>query len=144
LSGGFAPSPLTDIRDLFEEVGLAGFGSLVELGSGDGRVVLLASLFTQAFGLEKDRAKAAASRARALSLGLDRAGFLAVDYLTADLSSYELLFIHPDREIGSLVAHLKGTYQGRLLVYGPLSTGTGLKALAEFNLKLSQARLFEI
>jgi len=119
---------------------------MAHLGSGDGRAVLLASLYAPAVGLERDPALVAFSRAQALALGLDlgRARFLAADFLTVDLSPYELLFIRPDRAVGSLVDRLKEAYRGRLLVYGPHSAGTGLKALAEFSLGLGRAGLFEL
>ena len=107
-------------------------------------MVLLASLYTPALGLERDRAKVAVARAQALSLGLDQAFFWAGDYLTADLNPHRLLFIHPDRPIDSLVVRLNQVYQGRLLVYGPHSTGTGPEPKAEYNLALGQARLFEL
>jgi hypothetical protein len=52
--GLWACSLLEEILDLFEQLDLGRYRHLADLGSGDGRVVLVGSLFTRATGIEAD------------------------------------------------------------------------------------------
>lgn len=143
-TGLFIPSPLADIGQLFEEIGLGDYGSLADLGSGDGRVVHLASLFTPARGFESDPSLVAVARAQALDLGLRAASFRCGDFLETDLNPFEILYIYPDKPLTDLAAKLGRSYRGRLLAYGPLSSTCDLKVLAEFRLNPGRAVLFQV
>lgn len=143
-AGLFLPSPLTDIHLLFDQVGLDRFRRVADLGSGDGRVVLLASLYTRAVGLEADPALVASARAQGLSLGMEGAEFRVADFMKDDLSEFDLLFIYPDKPLTGLAERLRGSYRGGLLVYGPLAQGLDLEVEAEFRLELGGARLFRV
>ena len=143
-AGLFLPSPLTDIHLLFDRVDLGGYKRLADLGSGDGRVVLLASLYTRAVGLEADPALVASARAQGLSLGIRGAAFRVADFMKDDLSEFDLLFIYPDKPLTALSRRLRESYRGRLLVYGPLAQGVDLDLEASFRLELGGARLFRI
>jgi len=141
-AGLFVPSPLSDLRPLFDQIDLAAYKRMADLGSGDGRVVLLAALYTDAEGLEADPALVAASRGCALALGISRARFARIDFQTADLKKYDLLFIYPDKPLGPLTDRLTRDFAGDLLVYGPFPSAGDLKETARFDLKFNQARLF--
>lgn len=116
--GMWACSDPGELLDLFQQVDLGSFGHLADLGSGDGRAVLLASLFTRATGIEADPWLLATSRCLARELGLTRASFLEGDCRQADLTPYDLLFIYPDKPLAWLEALLPAQWPGRLLVYG--------------------------
>ncbi len=143
-AGLFVPASLSDLHLLFEAMELESYASIADLGSGDGRVVLLASLYTKAVGLEIDPALTAAARAEAMSLGFDRAEFRVVDFAQAGLGEFELLYIYPDKPIDELARRLAAEYSGRLLVYGPHFAAPGLEEIARYSLPVHQARLYRV
>jgi hypothetical protein len=118
-AGMWACSDAKEVYDLFVQMGLERFAHLCDLGSGDGRAVLLASLFTQATGIEADPELVRVSQGLARELGLKRARFLCGDCRQADLTPYDLLFLYPDKPLDWLEARLPPRWPGRLLVYGP-------------------------
>jgi len=136
------PSPLKDLIRLFGLIGLENYSRMADLGSGDGRVVLLASLYTSAEGLEADPRLVAIARAWSLFFGLKQASFKQTDFTAAELDGYDLLFIYPDKPLGSLVEKLARGFKGRLLVYGPFFSAGDLVEIARFDLEIHQARLF--
>lgn len=117
--GMWACSQAEEVYDLLVKLELDRWEHFADLGSGDGRVVLLASLFTRATGIEADPELCAASKKMAKKLGLDRAAFLCEDCRRTDLSPYDLLFIYPDKPLKWLEDRLPSDWPGRLLVYGP-------------------------
>lgn len=94
--GIFGTSSMDSCYQLFEEIGLEDYKRFIDLGCGDGRIVLIASLFTKATGIEHDKKlvkKAIEIRDR---LGLE-CELIAGDYMKQDLSKYDILFINPDK-----------------------------------------------
>lgn len=128
-AGMWACSDAQEVHDLFAQVDLAGYGHLCDLGSGDGRAVLLASLFTRATGIEADPGLVEASQGMAQGLGLSRARFICGDCRQADLTPFDLLFLYPDKPLDWLEALLPPDWPGRLLVYGPYFQPRGLSHL---------------
>lgn len=128
-AGMWACSRSQEVYDLLGQLDLSAHRHLADLGSGDGRVVLLASLFLPATGIEADPGLVRASRAMAERLGLARAGFLCADCRQVDLSPYDLLFIYPDKPLDWLVKLLPSPWRGRLMVYGPYFQPQGLTHL---------------
>lgn len=116
--GMWACSDAGELWELFERLDLGAYRHLADLGSGDGRAVLLASLLTRATGLEADPSLVATSRGLAQELGLERASFLLGDFRQQDLTDFDLLFIYPDKPLDWLSALLPPAWKGRLLVYG--------------------------
>lgn len=93
----------------------------LDIGSGDGRVVLLASLLcSKAEGVECDQELHDHAVAMQRKLGINNASFHLKDFYKHDLSAYDLLFINPDAPFhrgveDKLLAEMKGS----LLVHGP-------------------------
>ncbi len=127
--GLWTRSDLDEVLALFMQLDWARYGRMVDLGSGDGRVVCLASYFTRAVGMEADPWLVGQSRRLAAELGLDRAEFQQTDLRVADLSSYDLLYIFPDKPLHWLEQMPAESWQGELLVYGPGFQPKGLKHL---------------
>lgn len=117
-AGMWACSQAEEVFDLLGKLELSRYRHLVDLGSGDGRVVLLASLFMPATGIEADPELFTASAWLARRLRLTRANFICADCRQADLSPYDLLFIYPDKPLDWLVERLPADWEGSLLVYG--------------------------
>ena len=85
------------IFEFFQQINLKKYKSFIDLGSGDGKVVLIASLFgVKATGIEFDKDLIENSIKIRDELGLD-AEFLQEDFLKHDLSKYDIIFINPDK-----------------------------------------------
>ena len=94
--GIWGPSGSLNVYNLFVKVGLSKYKKFIDLGSGDGKVVLIASLFTQAEGIEFDKEFLEVGKKIKDKLKLD-AKFIRGDFLKHDLSSYDFIFINPDK-----------------------------------------------
>lgn len=99
--GIYGSSSLFDVFELFERMRLHERARLVDLGSGDGRVALLAALFTSSAGMEGDEElHALASKAKEDLLEhipeLARCDLSRTDYMGESLASFDTLFIYAD------------------------------------------------
>ncbi len=92
---------------------------MAELGSGDGKVALIGSLFTRVTGYETDESLYKKSLEIRDELELSNVVFLLEDYLLADLSPYDILYLYPDKPFSVLEETLRASWHGHLLVYGP-------------------------
>lgn len=117
-AGLWTRSNLDEVLDLFLQIDLGQYQRIVDLGSGDGRVVCLASFFTRAVGIEADPWLVEQSRRLAQDLRLERAVFQQGDARETDLSPYDLLYIFPDKPLDWLERMPPNCWQGKLLVYG--------------------------
>ena len=86
-----------DVYDFFVKTKLQNYKNFVDLGSGDGKVVLIASLFgVDATGIEFDMELVKDGINIKEELGL-KANFISGDFLQQDLSKYDFIFINPDK-----------------------------------------------
>ncbi len=95
-AGIFGAVNCREMYGFFRKAGLNHYKHFLDLGSGDGRVVLIASLFTDATGIEFDGGlhHTAEEAKRALK---GRCTFLKEDFLHHNISKYDFLFINPDK-----------------------------------------------
>ncbi|MCF7860655.1 hypothetical protein K9M79_00290 [Candidatus Woesearchaeota archaeon] len=112
-NGFWGFSPIPDIYDLFERINLKKSSNFIDLGSGDGRVAAIASLFTESTGIETDPDLCNKAREIIGRLSL-QVSILNQDYLEYDLSKYDFLFINPDQPFSNglekqLLRQMKGT-----------------------------------
>lgn len=128
-AGMWACSDPAEVHEVFTALDLAACRHLLDLGSGDGRVVLVASLFTRASGVEADPELTREAISLARGLGLTQAEFSCGDCRRTDLAPYDLLFIYPDKPLGWLEDLLPDGWTGRLLVYGPYFKPRALRHL---------------
>lgn len=116
-AGFWGTAASADVLELFEKIGLGKFKRFIDLGSGDGKVVLIASLFTNAAGIEFDKElhdKAVEIRDR---IGL-KAELVQGDFMEHGLSKYDAVFINPDKSFSrGLEQKLKKELKGILIVY---------------------------
>ena len=127
-TGFWGTSDLDAVFRLFEEIHLDQFKSFLDLGSGDGRIVLVASLFTKADGIESDAELVDKGKEIRDELGLN-AEFLCQDFLQLDFSKYDFFFINPDHRFDpaledKLLVQAKG---GVLFVYNKVFAPEKLK-----------------
>jgi len=119
--GFWGVSHLDNLHELFQRLNLNDHKHLIDLGSGDGRVVLLASLFgIKATGVEFDDwlLNTSLDMKRKLNLPTSRnITFLKDDFMGMDLSSYDLIYISPDKPFHrGLERKLKKELTGKLVV----------------------------
>lgn len=113
--GYWAMSDPLQVFELFRRLDLQDFRGFVDLGSGDGVVVAVASLFTEAAGIESDEVlhrEAEEIRAR---LGMDFV-LKNMDFLEEDLSRYDFIFINPDNYFHRLEKRLVEDFRGRIVI----------------------------
>jgi hypothetical protein len=115
----WAVSDMEAVYGAFCHFRLDRYSHMADLGSGDGAVVLVASLFTRASGYELDEVLHGKSVEFRNQLNLTQAEFFQQDYLQADLSPYDLLYIYPDKPLYDLEEILRPSWHGHLLVNGP-------------------------
>lgn len=106
-----------NVYNLFKKIKLSKYKNFLDLGSGDGKVVLIASLFTKATGIEFDKELVDKSLEIRNKLKL-KADFIQDDFLKHDWSKYDIIFINPDKGFhkgteDKLLKELKG----KLFVY---------------------------
>ncbi|MBW3002970.1 class I SAM-dependent methyltransferase [Candidatus Woesearchaeota archaeon] len=115
--GMWGVSSADDVFEIFKKLNV--HGKFLDLGSGDGKVVLVASLFCDSVtGVECDDELIKLSKEFANQLGI-KAEFLLDDYMNIDLCGYDYIFINPDHELDDLSEKLKD-YKGMVVVYSNL------------------------
>jgi len=117
--GIYGTSGLDNIFRFFNEIELQSYRHFLDLGSGDGRVVLIASLFTRATGIEYDAELSRIAEGIRDRLGLD-CELIRGDYLEHGLSEYDVLFMNPDHCFGKLDVKLKREMRGVLFIYNEI------------------------
>ena len=106
-----------DVFEFFKKIKLQNFKSFIDLGSGDGKVALIASLFTNATGIEfdNDLHEKAVELNNKLNL---KANIVKGDFMKHDLSKYDFIFINPDKSFNKgLERKLMKEMNGVLFVY---------------------------
>ena len=118
-SGMWATSEVNEVYRAFCHFQLNRYTHLADLGSGDGRVTLVGSLFTKVTGYETDEVLYQKSLEIRDQLDIYNVIFLQQDYLLADLAPYDILYLYPDKPFYALEDRLHSSWQGHLLVNGP-------------------------
>ncbi len=113
--GIFGVSDLEILNKFFETIKLK--GNFLDLGSGDGRVVFLASLFCNATGIEFEKELVDLSEKYKKELNFN-CEFICDDFENLDFSKYDVLFSFSDNFFSEkFVEKLKKEFKGTLYVY---------------------------
>ena len=118
--GFWNASSSDEIYEAFKKVKLNKFKNFLDIGSGDGKVVLIAALFCKnAEGIEIDdllHSKAVEMQAK---LGFGNAVFHNKDFFEHDFSKYDALFLAPDTPLNrGLENKLLKEMKGKLIHFG--------------------------
>ena len=118
--GFWNASSADEVLDAFKKLNLSKFKNFLDVGSGDGKIVLIASLFCKkAEGVEIDDAlhhKALEIQSR---LKISNAVFHNKDFFEHDFSKYDILFSAPDAPMErGLENKLLDEMKGKLIHYG--------------------------
>ena len=92
----------------------------LDLGSGDGKIVAIASLFCdQVEGIEIDEQLIQKSNQVKQQLNIN-AKFAKENFFKINLKNYDVIFINPDQPILALMDKIKQEFKGILIVYNNL------------------------
>ena len=142
---GFWNASIADeVFEAFRKIKLDKFKNFLDIGSGDGKVVLIASLFCgNAEGVEIDDAlhhKALEIQSR---LGVSNAVFHNKDFFQHDFSKYDILFSAPDAPFErGLENKLLKEMKGKLIHYGHHFHPQNLKKENSFMINGNLASLY--
>lgn len=118
---GFWNAAVADeVYHAFKALRLEKFKNFLDIGSGDGKVVLIASLFClHAEGVEIDRLLHTKAVQMRMKLRIDNARFYNRDFFDHDFSRYDVLFLSPDAPLErGLEKKLLMEMRGKLIHYG--------------------------
>ncbi len=122
--GYWGVTPLPELYELFKRINLGQYKNFIDIGSGDGRVVLLASIFgIEAHGIEYDQwlSNTSIFIKRRLDLPHFRKTRLLHDnFMDHDLSRYNIIFTNPDKPFfrDEFESKLLKELNGQLIVHG--------------------------
>lgn len=136
--GYWGASVTDEVFELFQKINLGHYQTFLDLGSGDGKVVLLASLFgVKATGIETDPELFQTSLKIKTKLShvpkINKTTFLNQNYFNHDFSQYDVLYIFSDRPFyRGLEDKLGKELKGILIVYGSHFLPLRLKKINSF------------
>lgn len=151
--GYFAGSKIDDLYFVFDEIKLEKYKNFIDLGSGDGRAVLIASLYTNAEGIEIDKELAQTAEKMQKEIGkkypriIQNSAFVQGNYLiNADFSKYDIIFINPDNYFYELEKKLRKEMRqdALLVVYNPIFKPLNLKLKRKIGYGVSQALVYTV
>ena len=120
-SKGFWNAAISDeVYEAFKKLKLNKFKNFLDIGSGDGKVVLIAALFCQnAGGIEIDSFLHNKAIQMQSKFGIKNALFHKKDFFAHDFSKYDILFLAPDAPMErGLENKLLKEMNGKLIHYG--------------------------
>jgi SAM-dependent methyltransferase len=121
--GVWGVTHVTDLRDVFTRINLQDHKHFLDLGSGDGRAVLLASLFgVKATGIEYDSwlVNTSLDIKRKLKIPhFENVTLKQDDFMTLDFKNFDIVYISPDKPFfRGLGNKLQKELRGKLIVQG--------------------------
>lgn len=121
--GYWGVTHIDELHTVFKEIEVHKHKKLIDLGSGDGRVVLMAAAMgIKATGIEADDwlTNCALDMKRKIKHpSMENAEFFKEDFMKLDLSKYDLIYISPDKPFyRGLDQKLKKEVAGKVLVHG--------------------------
>lgn len=141
--GYWAASNPDQIFELFNKLKLGDYKHIADLGSGDGVVPAIASLFTQATGIEADHKLHSAAEELKTGMGL-KTTLLNADYLDHNLSQYDFIFISPDNHFHKLESKLLKEFNGTLVLTENLFTPLILVPKKNLSVQGANFNIFKI
>jgi len=118
--GFWGPSIPDEVYEAFRKIGLRKCRSFLDLGSGDGKITLIASLFSKySYGIEYDQELHKKASELQSKLGIKNVRFVNDDFMKYDLSKYDIIFCSPDKPMErGLGKKLEKELKGKLVLQG--------------------------
>jgi len=109
-----------EVYEAFKKLKLQKFRTLIDLGSGDGKVVLIASLFCKrAVGIEIDNELHQKALEIQRKISIPNAIFYNNDYFSNSISEFDVVFLNPDAPMHrGLEKKLLNELNGKLIHHG--------------------------
>lgn len=132
--GFWNASVADEVFEAFKRIRLGKFSNFLDVGSGDGKVVLIASLFCKnAAGVEIDELLHHKALEMQSKLKISNAAFHNKDFFEHNFSKYDILFSAPDAPFErGLETKLLGEMKGKLIHYGHHFHPANLKKESSF------------
>lgn len=133
---GFWSHAIADeVYEAFKKIDLHRKSSFIDLGSGDGKVVLIASLFCKrAVGIEIDNGLFKKSLEMQKKLSIPNAIFFNNDFYDHSISEFDYAFVYPDMPMHrGLEKKLLNELRGKLIHHGHHFHPETLKAENQFS-----------
>jgi hypothetical protein len=138
--GLWGVSSIEDVHKIFKKLRIK--GKFLDLGSGDGKVVAIASLFTDnCTGIECDKELIDISDDFKAQLGYN-AKFILGDYMQHKLDDFDWLFLNPDHDLDKLEKKLLEELNGKVIVYSNIYFFKHLKIEKELSLSGITVRVY--
>ncbi len=118
---GFWNAAISDeVYEAFKKLELQKYRRFIDLGSGDGKVVLIASLFCEeAHGVEIDEKLFDKSIEMQKRLFIRNVRFTNKDFLEHPIHDYDIIFLNPDKPLyRGIEKKLLRELNGKLILYG--------------------------
>lgn len=133
-----------EVYEAFKKLKLEKFNRFIDLGSGDGVVTMIASLFCkQAEGVEVDEELFQKSLEIREKLKVKNAVFHNNDFFEHPLHEYDVVFVNPDRPMHrGLEKKLVNELNGKLVLYGHHFHPTSLKKEKSFSVNDNLVTLY--
>tara|TARA_Y100000310_G_scaffold255151_1_gene262416 strand:+ start:1011 stop:1559 length:549 start_codon:yes stop_codon:yes gene_type:complete len=109
-----------EVFEVFKKINLGKFDSFIDLGSGDGKVAIIASIFVKkAYGVEFDKDLIGHSNKLKEELGIGNVEFINDDFYNLDFSKFDIIYNYPDEPMErKLEKKLIKEMKGKIIVYG--------------------------
>jgi|TARA_B100001964_G_C14234158_1_gene601594 hypothetical protein len=132
--GFFGGAVADEIYEAFKKIKLHKNSTFIDLGSGDGKAVLIAALFCKrAVGIEIDNGLYQKSLEMQRKIGIPNALFFNNDFNDHNISDFDYVFAYPDEPMHrGLEKKLLKELKGKLLHYGHHFHPQNLKAENKF------------
>ncbi|MAG08447.1 hypothetical protein CMO89_03165 [Candidatus Woesearchaeota archaeon] len=119
-AGYWGISICEEVFELFKKLRLRHCNNFLDLGSGDGRVTAIASLFTNATGVEADKGLYETSLKIKDELKLN-CNFINKDFYELDISKFDIIYCFPGSLDYKFERKLAKELKGKLILTGPYS-----------------------
>ena len=141
--GVWAPSIAKEVYKIIERVGDKN-KVFLDLGSGDGLVVMISSLFfKEAIGVEIDREFFSISKKMNEKLGFPNVRLVYDDFFNLNFTDYDVMYIAPDREFSLRFENkIEREFNGLLIVYSSIFQPKSLKLVNEMNTKHFEVKFY--
>lgn len=149
-AGYWGCSSIKDVFEIFKEIKLNNCKNFVDFGSGDGKVVLVAALFTNAAGIESDKElfdKSIEFKNKLIKkIKLNEIKFENKNYLNEDFSKYDVIFHYPDKRMYGIENKLlKEMKKDAILIhYGNFFFPLQLRKIRGFNFNGIKAGMYHL
>jgi|TARA_B100001971_G_C18143473_1_gene511685 hypothetical protein len=142
--GFYSPAILAEVFELFKKINLQNYKHFLDLGSGDGRVVLTASLFTKATGVEIE--PTLISKSNHLRNRLDlKANFIRKNFYDYKISNHDIVFVNPDQPMHrGMENKLLNELRGHVIVHGPHFHPTLLRKQKDFEINSTYMAVYSL